>query len=125
MKLGKDLGLSVVLTNDSHYVHKDDWQAHEVLLCLQTGKTLLDEGRMTMHGGDYSLRDYDSMMKNFSEYPEVAANTMEISEKCNVDFELGKILIPYYNVPEGETPENLSEKAGQRKVYRKVPQYYF
>ncbi len=119
MKLAKEMGLKTVITNDSHYVDKEDWQAHEVLLCLQTGKTLLDENRMTMKGGDYSLRDYQSMSKNYAAHPELFKNTYEIAEKCNVSFELGKILIPHYVVPKGETPKSYLHKLVKERTKKR------
>lgn len=98
-KLAEEFGLKVIATNDPHYVNTDDAIAQDALLCLQTGKLMTDENRMSMTGDDYSLLTQEQIFQNFSDYPEAIANTLEIAKKCNLKLNLGGIIIPDFPVP--------------------------
>lgn len=100
-KLAEEFGLKVIATNDPHYVNTDDAVAQDALLCLQTGKLIADENRMTMAGDDYSLLTRQQMARNFPDHPEVMANTLAVAERCEVKLNLGGIIIPDFPVPEG------------------------
>ncbi|MFA7254277.1 MAG: DNA polymerase III subunit alpha [Patescibacteria group bacterium] len=100
-QLAKEFDLKVVATNDAHYVNSDDDIAQDALICLQTGRVISDEKRLSMVGDDYSLLTREQMARNFPDHPEVMANTQEIAEKCNVKLELGGIIIPDFPVPSG------------------------
>lgn len=94
-----------VCTNDVHYVKKEDAQAQDVLLCIQTGRFVDEENRMKMTGSEFYLKSADEMALLFPSCPESLENTNEIAGKCQVDFEFGKIHLPHYQVPEENTHE--------------------
>lgn len=99
IELSRKTGIPVVVTADSHYSAHEHRDAHETLLCVQTGKTLDDAGRMTMDM-DLYVSSPEEIHKRFSHIPEAYENTVKIAERCAVDIELGKILIPTFPVPE-------------------------
>ncbi|MFH1098397.1 MAG: DNA polymerase III subunit alpha [Candidatus Uhrbacteria bacterium] len=102
----KKYGIQLVATNDSHYLRAEDAEAHDVLLCLQTKVKQSDRDRMSMMGENYSFRSARDMALLFEDIPEVVDRTLEIAEKCNLDLELGKILLPKFPLPRGETEES-------------------
>ncbi|MFH0776124.1 MAG: DNA polymerase III subunit alpha, partial [Patescibacteria group bacterium] len=105
IELARKLNVPLVATNDCHYVRREDAEAQDVLLCVQTGNLISEENRMRMTGDDYSLRSPDDMQKAFAEVPEAIANTLKIAEKCNVELPLGKRLLPTYSTPFQKKPE--------------------
>lgn len=102
IKFSRELNIPLVATNDVHYLNKDDDEAQDVLLCLQTKKKKEDRDRMMMLGGDFSFRGVKEMSENFKDTPEAIANTQKIAEACNLEIELGKIQLPYFTVPDGQ-----------------------
>lgn len=110
--LSRKLGLPLVATNDIHYLNAEDAEAHEVLLCVQTQHTMLESKRpLSMIGSpDFYMRSPQEMKSLFLEYPEAIENTVKIAEMCNVDIELGKWILPEFEVPMGETPASLLRK---------------
>lgn len=97
--LGKDLGIPVVATNDCHYCKTEDAAAHDILVCIQTGKTLLDEDRMK-YTSDFSLASPEAMREAFKDNPEVLENTLKVAEKCNLELEFDQNLLPHYDTPD-------------------------
>lgn len=91
-KLSKDLGVGLVVTNDSHYIRASQKDAHEALLCVQTGKLLTDTDRMSMAMIDASMRSYEDLYPTFKDTPEAFENTLKIAEMCNVELELGGMI---------------------------------
>lgn len=117
--LAKEEGGQLVVTKDVHYIDKEDNEAHDALLCVQTGKLMEDEDRMRFDG-DQSFVPPKEMIEAFKDVPEALENTVKIAEKCNLEIELGKILIPHYEVPKGETKRSYLEKKiaeGIKKKY--------
>jgi len=102
-RLGEEVGLQLVGTNDSHYLSKDDAFAHEVLLCIGTGKTLSDEKRMKFYSDDFYVKGPDEMVRVFRDYPEAAANTVRIAERINLSLDVKGHHLPNFPVPEGKT----------------------
>ncbi len=102
-KLAKELGAAVVATNDLHYVKKEDSDAHDILLCVQTGKTKDDPNRMSFSTNEFYLKSKQEMELALGEYPEALGNTLVIAERCNMNFDLGNLYLPNYRVPEGHT----------------------
>ncbi len=98
--LARKLDIPLVATNDSHYLKKEDYYNHEVLLCVQTGKRMTDEDRMSFSTNDFYIKSPEEMEEYFDELPEVLENTVKIAEKCNVEFEFGNTILPNYDVPE-------------------------
>lgn len=103
MRLTKDTGIDLVCTNDVHYTYADDADAHDILLCIQTGKKVSDENRMRYEGGQYYLKSSDEMAELFPYAPEALENTVKIAERCNVEIEFGVTKLPKFKVPEGFT----------------------
>lgn len=103
LALAKKLDIPVVATGDTHYLNKDDDYAQDVMICIQTKKTLAETDRMSMMGEDYSLKPPEQVIEEWKDYPEVIANTLELANKCNVELELGKSLLPNFKVPKGKT----------------------
>lgn len=122
-KLAKETNTKVVATNDCHYLEKEDNEAHEVLLAVQTGKDFDDKSRLSMADIDNSFYSPDHAEKIFAKHPEVLANTLEIAEKCNVELTLGKNILPKFELPEGQTSfgymKELAYK-GMKERYEKV-----
>ena len=98
--LARKLNIPLVATNDSHYLRKEDYYNHEVLLCVQTGKKMTDDDRMSFSTNDFYIKSPEEMEDFFSGIPEVLENTVKVAEKCNVEFEFGNTILPNYDVPE-------------------------
>ena len=101
LRLHEETGLPLVVTNDAHYLRKEDAYAHDVLLCIQTGKTVDDENRMRYEPQNFYLRTTEEMAALFPEYPEAVENTGKIAEMCNIEFTFGKYHLPEFKLPEG------------------------
>src|SRR5438094_3469976 len=101
-RLGEEVGLRLVGTNDSHYLSKEDAFAHEVLLCIGTGKTLGDEKRMKFYSDDFYVKGPDEMSRLFRAYPEAVANTLRIAERINTKFDVEGYHLPNFPVPPGK-----------------------
>ena len=86
-QLEKDLGLPLVATNDSHYLCEDDAHAQDVMLCIQTGKSIQDTDRMKFHGTDFFVKSHDEMLRVFKDCPQVLSRTLDIAERCNMKLE--------------------------------------
>lgn len=103
IKLSKELDIKMVVTCDGHYLTHDHQDAHEILLCVGTGSYLSDEKRMSLKDFELHLTDPRDIIDHWGEeYPEVIRNTKKVADRCNVEIELGRILIPKYPLPEGE-----------------------
>jgi len=105
IKLGKALGIEVVATNDVHYLTKDSAKAHEALLCIQTQTTLDDPKRMKMQTEEFYLKSPEEMKVIFKDAPKAIQNTIEITERCNLELDFSKTFLPHYVPPEGTTRE--------------------
>ncbi|MCI8511800.1 MAG: DNA polymerase III subunit alpha, partial [Lachnospiraceae bacterium] len=101
LRLAKELEIPLVATNDCHYINAEDWEAHDILLCIQTGKKLSDENRMRYEGGQYYVKSEEEMRALFPYAPEAIENTHKVAERCNVEIEFGVTKLPRYDVPEG------------------------
>ena len=101
MRLSQETGLELVATNDVHYTYAEDAKAHDILLCIQTGKKVTDEDRMRYEGGQYYCKSEEEMRKLFPYAQEAIDNTHKIAERCNVEIEFGVTKLPKYEVPEG------------------------
>lgn len=123
IKLSKKTKAPLVATNDAHYLRKQDAEAQDLLLCVQTNKTIHDQNRLTMLDGDYSLRQPKQMIESFKQNPEAILNTQEIVKKCNFELELGKIQLPHFKAPKKYNLDSYLEKlakAGLKKRYKKI-----
>ncbi|MEW6489743.1 MAG: DNA polymerase III subunit alpha [Thermodesulfobacteriota bacterium] len=118
--LGREMGVPVVATNDCHYCNRDDARSHEVLVCIQTGKTLHDEKRMKMSTDAFYLKSPEEMAEAFAYCPEAVAATVEIAERCNVELDLKRHHFPVYQVPEGETLDDCLDRLAREGLEERL-----
>jgi DNA polymerase-3 subunit alpha len=120
-QLAKELGLPTVATNDSHYLCEDDANAHDILLCVGTGKTRNDPDRLKFHGNQFFVKSPDEMWRLFGEAPECLTNTIAIAERCNA--KIGKVeSIPDFAVPPGFTAETYFEHVAREGFKQRMEQ---
>ena len=103
VRMSRETGIELVATNDIHYTYSTDAEAHDILLCVQTGKRLQDEDRMRYEGGQYYVKSVEEMVALFPYAPQALENTHKIAERCNVEIEFGVTKLPKFDVPEGYT----------------------
>lgn len=103
IRMSRETGIELVATNDVHYTYSSDAEAHDILLCVQTGKSLKDENRMRYEGGQYYVKSEEEMGRLFPYAPEAIENTGKIAERCNVEIEFGVTKLPKFDVPDGYT----------------------
>ncbi|GAV30862.1 DNA polymerase III, alpha subunit [Coriobacteriaceae bacterium EMTCatB1] len=109
--LGRELGLPLVATNDIHYVQADEAKVQDILVCIQTGRTLDETDRLRFSSDQFYMKSAEQMAEALPEHPEALAMTAEIAERCNVEVEFGKIILPVFDVPGGRTEdEHLREE---------------
>ncbi|MBS5604302.1 MAG: DNA polymerase III subunit alpha [Enterocloster asparagiformis] len=101
LRLSRELGIDLVATNDVHYTYAEDEKAHDILLCIQTGKKVADENRMRYEGGQYYCKSEEEMRALFPYALEAIENTHKIAQRCNVEIEFGVLKLPKFEVPEG------------------------
>ena len=99
LKIARELGVPVIATNDAHYLNREDSYSHEVLLCVQTGKKMIDEDRMRFGNDEFFIKTPEEMYENFKNMPEVLENTVKIADRCNVNFEFGHTILPNFDTP--------------------------
>ena len=119
VKLSKELNIPLVATNDIHYVDKADSKAHDVLLCIQMGKTLNDPARMRFGTEEFYLKSREEMEELFPYALEALDNTAKIAERCNVEFDFNTIHLPNYEVPEGYTTSGYLEELCYKGLYER------
>lgn len=105
--ISKELGIKLVATNDCHYLNKEDAHAHEVLLCIQTGKTINDPKHFSFSSDTFYFKTPEEMRQSFRDHPEALANTIEVADRCNLEIDLEGYHFPEFPVPEGETLETM------------------
>jgi DNA polymerase-3 subunit alpha len=120
LKLGRDLNLPLLATNDLHYTRKEDAPAHEVLLCVQSGSTLADPKRFKFENDEFYLKTPEQMRELFKDIPESCDNTLLVAERCNVTLREGENLLPKFTVPEGETEDTWLRKEAIRGLTEKM-----
>ena len=103
IRMNRETGIGLVCTNDIHYTYAEDAAAHDILLCIQTGKKVEDEDRMRYEGGQYYVKSPQEMAQLFPYAPEALENTQKIADRCHVDIEFGVTKLPKFDVPEGYT----------------------
>lgn len=117
--LARKHDLKLVATNDIHYIKKEDSAFHDVLLCIQTGRTLDEKDRMKFYNDDFYLKSGQEMLELFKDVPEAITNTLEIAERCNVSFEFGHLHLPNFPLPEGMTDEQYLRKLCEEKIHHR------
>ncbi len=120
LKLGKELGLPLLATNDLHYTNHEDAASHEALLCVQSGSTLADPKRFKFENNEFYLKSAKEMRKLFSDIPEACYNTLLIAERCNITMRENENLLPEYSVPKGETEDSWLRKESNIGLLEKL-----
>lgn len=108
-KISKKTGISLVASNDIHYINPEDAIAQEILMCIQTNHTVEDKNRLTMDD-DFSFKSQEEMIKSFEKSPEAIKNTNKIVEQCNLEIDLGKVELPHFDLPDKETADGYLKK---------------
>jgi DNA polymerase III subunit alpha len=122
--LSRELNVPLVATNDIHYLSKDDYDAQDVLLCLQTKHKKDDRDRMEMHGQDFYYKSAREMSEYFKEVPEAISNTVKIAESCNLDIELGTTQLPYFNLPDNLNQDDYLKELCQLGLEKRYGKKY-
>jgi DNA polymerase-3 subunit alpha len=112
IELSRELSIPLIATNDCHYLNADHAEAHNILLCIQTGKTIEDNDRMSMTSDQFYVKSPEEMQTLFAATPEAITNTVRIAERCNLNFEFGKFYLPKFEV---KNPEETLEEYLDRK----------
>src|SRR6266481_557788 len=121
VRLSKETGIPLVATNDCHYLHHADAHAQEVLLCIQTGKTMSDEHRMKFATDQFYFKTAEEMARVFGEVPEALQRTVDIAARCNVKIDSMQNSFPDFQVPEGHTVDSYFEAVVREGFARRVP----
>ena len=130
VEVANSLGIPVVATNDCHYLFREDAEAHDVLLCIQTGSRLADTNRMKMSTDQLYLRSAEEMKQLFFDLKEAVKNTVEIANRCNFEFKFGEIHLPVFSVPSGENVDSylvrlakkgLETRRKKGELYSEIP----
>ncbi|MDD2370520.1 MAG: DNA polymerase III subunit alpha [Firmicutes bacterium] len=123
IKLSRELEIPLVAANDSHYVNKEDAFSHEVLMCIQMGKTIKDEHRLEFPNSEFYIKSSEEMWDIFKDIPSAIENTIKIKDRCNVEFKFDENHLPSFIVPEGETLDSYLKQLcyeGARKKYSTI-----
>ena len=125
IRLSKEIGVGLVATNDVHYVRKEDSKIHDILMCIQMGKTVNDPARMRFGSDEFYLKSREEMEEIFPEVQEALDNTSKIAQMCNVEFDFNTIHLPQYDVPDAYTPQEYLRMLcfkGLKERYKKPSQ---
>lgn len=120
--LGKELGIPLVVTNDCHYLRRSDARAHEILLCIQTGKTILEEKRFKFRTDQLYFKSPDEMRREFAHVPEALENTVRIADMCSLEIPLGEYHFPIFPLPNGESIETQFRKTALEGFEKRLPE---
>ena len=124
IRLSKDTGIPLVVTNDCHYIEKEDTKMHHILVCIQTNRTVEDEDTLEFGSDEFYFKSEDEMRALFPDCPEAADNTQKIADRCNVEFEFGKTKLPHFDTPDGSDNREYFRRmcyAGLHKHYGENP----
>ncbi|ADK13406.1 MULTISPECIES: DNA polymerase III subunit alpha [Clostridium] len=119
ISMSKKLNIPLVATNDVHYIKKEDYRAHDILLCIQTGKTVDEENRMRYPSDEFYLKSPDEMYDMFSNVPESLENTIKIADQCNFDYEFHKSKLPKFPLPEDTDPYEYMKDLCYKGLYKR------
>ena len=127
LRISRETGIPLVVTNDAHYLRREDAAMQDVLLCVQTGKTVDDENRMKFQTEEFYLKSEEELKQLFPNVPEAFENTVKIADRCNLEFVFNEYHLPSFPVPEGYTNEEYFRKLcmdGFRERYTDPPAHY-
>ena len=125
IRLSRETGIPPVVTNDCHYIAKEDHEMHHILICIQTGRTVEDEDTLEFGSDEFYVKSEEEMRRLFPELPEAADNTVKIAERCNVELEFGVTKLPRFDTPDGSDSESFFEKLcfeGLKSRYGDAPE---
>ena len=123
LELSSEYNISLVATNDVHYLNKEDSKAHDVLLCIQTGSTINEAGRLKFPTDEYYFKSYDQMKELFKGFPGALKNTLEIADRCNINLKFDMNLIPSFTIHDGSSADEYLKKLcyeGAKKRYENI-----
>ncbi len=123
IKIAKELDIPLIATNDVHYINKEDSVSHDILLCIQTGKTVEEENRMRYPSNEFYLKSPEEMWDIFSYIPEALENTQRIAEQCSFDYEFHKSKLPKFPLPEGTDPYEYLKEVCYKGVVERYPAF--
>ncbi|MBI2042684.1 MAG: DNA polymerase III subunit alpha [Candidatus Nealsonbacteria bacterium] len=121
VNMSEKTGIPLVATNDIHYLRKEDADAQDVLMLINTGADPNDPERLSMKEEDFSMKKPEEMQEEFKEYPEALANTQKIADACDFNFELGKTKLPYYQVPDGKATDDYLKELCYQRLENRFP----
>ena len=121
IELARKLDIKLIVTNDVHYVKKEDAKAQDVLMCIQTNRYVEEDGSLGFGSDNFYLKSGDEMAALFPNIPEAADNTLEIADKCSVELEFGKLHLPKFDIPDGFTNSQFLEKLTREGMRRRYP----
>src|SRR3984957_11755148 len=121
LRLSKETGIPTIATNDCHYLHHEDAHAQEVLLCIQTGKTMGEANRMKFQTDQFYFKTAEEMARVFREVPDALSRTVDIAHRCNVKIDRIPNPFPEFKVPDGETPGSYFEQVAREGFAKRVP----
>jgi DNA polymerase-3 subunit alpha len=121
LSMAREMQVPVVATNDCHYLEEKDADAQEVLMCIQTGKTLEDQSRMRMETRQLYVKSEEEMRRLFASVPDAIENTQKIADMCNVEFEFGVTRLPHYPIETGETSWEMLNRLCLEGMHRFYP----
>ena len=124
IRLSQETGIELIASNDVHYTFKEDAEAHDILLCIQTNKKVQDTDRMRYEGGQYYLKSEEEMRQLFKSVPQAIDNTQRIADRCNVEIEFGNYKLPRFAVPNGYTAEQYLRKLCYDGIEERYPGAY-
>lgn len=124
IRIAKETGIPLVATNDAHYINADDHKMHKVLMCIQTGSKITDDSALEFTTNEFYLKSAEQMAEIFENVPSSLENTLKIAERCNVEFEFGKIKLPRFDIGQRNHFEYFKQKCfdGLYRIYGKNPQ---
>ena len=121
LRIHRETGIPLVVTNDAHYLRREDAEMQDILMCIQMGKLVDDPDRMKFESDQSYVKSEEEMRALFPQWPEAADNTAAIAEKCRVDFEFGKYHLPRFDCPEGYDADSYFEKLCREGFARRYP----
>ncbi|MGI6097477.1 MAG: DNA polymerase III subunit alpha [Dethiobacteria bacterium] len=121
IQMSKELDIPLVATNDVHYCRYEDAEFHDVLLCIQTGKTVDEEDRLRFGSEEFYFKSAEEMRELFPEIPEALTNTVRIAEMCNLEFDFSQTHLPQYNIPSGYTAKEYLRELCEKGLKEKYP----
>ncbi|SNR73259.1 DNA polymerase III subunit alpha [Desulfurobacterium atlanticum] len=119
IEIARKLDIDLVATNDAHYLNKEDWEAHDILLCIQTGKKLKDEKRMRFPTKEFYFKNGEEMLRIFKEVPEAILNTLKVAEKIDINLGNSEYHLPEYQIPEGYTYETYLKELAEKGLEKR------